>query len=117
MSVYGASDTVSTGSGPESITLTGFDDTVQAGAFGNTTAASITLLGASMTFADGSHTYADTVTGFSQGAGDTIKLSATGHTVASSNQVNGGADTLITLSSGSTILLKGVSHIDNSFFS
>jgi hypothetical protein len=90
---------------------------VQAGAFGNTTAASITLAGTSMTCADGSHTHADTVNGFSEAAGETIKLSAAGHTVASSRQINGGADTLITLSSGSTILLKGVSHIDNSLFS
>jgi hypothetical protein len=30
--------------------------------------------------------------------------------------VNHGQDTLITLNDGSTILLKGVNHIDHSFF-
>jgi hypothetical protein len=53
---------------------------------------------------------------FSEAVGDAIKLSGIGRTVVCSTPVNGGLDTLIRLSSGSTILLKGVSHIDNSIF-
>jgi len=69
---------------------------------------------------DSGTSYADTVVGFSQGLGDTIKLTGgdtSAYALAHSTQVNGGADTLITLNDGSTILLKGVSHIDGSFFS
>ena len=50
-------------------------------------------------------------------AGDTIKISGTGHTVAHTAQVNGGQDTLITLSDNSTILLKHVNSVNNSIFS
>ena len=73
-----------------------------------------------MTFADGPNTYSDTVTGFSQASGDTIHLTGSdtpAYAVANATPQNGGADTLITLNDGSTILLKGVSHIDSSFFS
>jgi hypothetical protein len=37
--------------------------------------------------------------------------------LAHATQVNGGQDTLMVLNDGSTILLKGVSQIDGSFFS
>lgn len=117
ISVTGSFDTVAPGSGPAEVSITGSNDTVQAGAHGNTTAALVNLTGGTMTFADGPNTYSDTVTGFSESSGDTIKLSGTDHTVALSSQVNGGADTLITLSTGSAILLKGVSHIAGSIFS
>jgi hypothetical protein len=60
--------------------------------------------------------YSDTIIGFAQANGDRIHLAA-GDTVASSTLVNGGQDTLITLSNSSTILLKGVANLDPSFFS
>jgi len=75
--------------------------------------------GSFTTFVDGPNTYSDTISGFSQNAGDTIHLTG-GNTssfaVANATPQNGGADTLITLNDGSTILLKGISHIDQSFF-
>jgi hypothetical protein len=74
-----------------------------------------------MLLVDGPNAYADTVVGFSQSAGDRIDLTGSGNTVsgavASQTQVNGGQDTLITLTDSSTILLKGITHIDSSFFS
>lgn len=60
-----------------------------------------------------------TVTGFSQASGDRLHLPVfdpVTTALANSQQVNGGADTLITLQSGATILLKGVTSIDSSFF-
>ena len=79
----------------------------------------VTFSGTNMTLADGGNKFADTVVGFDQAAGDRIHLTTdtVADAVAHSTQVNGGADTMITLSDGSTILLKGVSHIDPSFFS
>ena len=72
-----------------------------------------------MTLADAGKKFTDTVVGFDQAAGDRIHLTSdtVANAVAHSAQVNAGADTLITLSDGSTILLKGVTHIDSSFFS
>jgi hypothetical protein len=93
----------------------GANDTVSAGSGNNV----IYMGGANQTLLDDSSVYNDTVMGFAQASGDRIHLTtdtivnAVGH----STQVNGGADTLITLSDSSTILLKGVAHIDNSFFS
>ena len=80
---------------------------------------SVTFTGSNMTLADGGNKFADTVVGFDQSVGDRIHLTSdsVANAVAHSTQVNGGADTLITLGDGSTILLKGVSHIDSSFFS
>jgi hypothetical protein len=72
--------------------------------------------GTDQTFADNASNtvYSDTIVGFDEAAGDHIHLEG-GHTVASSQLVNG-TDTLIKLSDGSTILLKWVSHVDNSIF-
>jgi hypothetical protein len=70
--------------------------------------------------ADGPNKFDDTVVGFSQGSGDTIKLGGSdtaSFALVHSAQVNGGTDTLITLNDGSTILMKGVGHIDGSIFS
>jgi hypothetical protein len=80
----------------------------------------INLTGGNMTIVDGPNTYSDTVVGFDQSAGDAIQLTGTDtsvYAVAHQTPENGGQDTLITLNDGSTILLKGVSHIDSTFFS
>jgi hypothetical protein len=71
------------------------------------------------TFNDGSSVYADTVTGFVQSAGDRIHLTTdtVSNALAHSTAVNSGQDTLISLSDGSTILLKGITSINSSFFS
>jgi hypothetical protein len=57
--------------------------------------------------------------GFDQAAGDRIHLTTDSVTnaLAHSTSVNGGLDTLITLSNSSTILLKFVSHMGGSFYS
>jgi len=76
--------------------------------------------GSGQTFQDASANYADTIVGFDQGTGDRIHLTGTDtvtFALANSTQVNGGADTLITLNDGSTILLKGVTQIDGTYFS
>jgi Ca2+-binding RTX toxin-like protein len=111
--LYGDSDMAKVGPGADTIIATGTADTVTAGS-GN---AQIDAFGPQFTFHDSANLYNDTVVGFSQSAGDTIKISDTGHTVASTALVNGGADTLITLSDSSTILLKGVTHVDTGLFS
>jgi hypothetical protein len=81
--------------------------------------ARINLSGTNMTVVDGPNRYADTVVGFDQGSGDRLHLTTdtVANAVAHSTAVNGGQDTLITLSDGSTLLLKGITHIDNTFFS
>jgi hypothetical protein len=70
------------------------------------------------TFVDTAAIYNDTVIGFSDAAGDRIHLTTdtVRDALAHSTQVNGGADTLISLSDSSTILLKGITHIDSGFF-
>jgi Ca2+-binding RTX toxin-like protein len=112
VTVTGSGDTVNGGSGSATITLGGSGDTVNAGS-GNLTV-DMTNGGALQFNDDSSAIYQDTITGFSQPSGDRIHL--TGSDMASSAPVNGGQDTLITLSDNSTILLKGVTSIDNSFF-
>ena len=94
----GAGDSVTAGSGASAINF---------------------LNAANQTFIDSSNVYADTIVSFDQAAGDRIHLTTDTVTnaVANSTQVNNGADTLVSLSDGSTILLKGVTHIDSSFFS
>jgi hypothetical protein len=79
----------------------------------------ITPIGGNSTIVDGAGTYFDTVVGFVENS-DTIKL-ASGETpesvLATSHLVNGGQDTQITLASGSTIVFKGITHVDTGFFS
>jgi hypothetical protein len=93
----------------------GANDTVSAGSGNNI----IYMGGANQTLLDTSSVYADTVVGFSEANGDRVHLTTdtSGDALAHSMLVNGGADTLITLSDSSAILLKGVSHIDSTFFS
>jgi hypothetical protein len=76
------------------------------------------LSAANALFLDQTGVYADTIANFSQPNGDRIQLTTdtVANALAHSQQVNGGQDTLITLSDNSTILLKGVSSIDSSFF-
>lgn len=75
---------------------------------------------ANETFADTDLIYNDTVVGFDQTIGDRIQLAGNDtadYALAHAAQTNGGQDTLIALNDGSSILLKGITHIDNSFFS
>ncbi len=102
------------------MTVGGSGDTVVAGSAAGTNQDTVTFLyGGNHLFVDGGNQFADTVIGFSQAAGDRIHLTSdtVANALANSTQVNGGQDTLITLSDGSTILLKGVTHVDNTFFS
>ena len=121
ISVTGTFDLIETGIGSDTVNVTGSNDTVMSGAgAGAGQNALINLTGGNMTIADGPNTYSDTVVGFDQSAGDTIQLTGTDtsvYAVAHQTPENGGQDTLITLNDGSTILLKGVSHIDSTFFS
>ena len=114
INVYGNNDTVIGGSGPSTVTLTGNGDTVTAGS-GDM---NIGAYNGNFTFNDTATLYADTIVGFNQTAGDRIHLTTDtpANAVANSALVNGGQDTLITLSDHSTILLKGVNHIDTGFF-
>ena len=109
------------GSGQNTISLSGDNDTLSAGAQGDgLNQALISVQGNWFTFVDGAATYADTVVGFDQALGDSIHLTGNdtqSYALAHTTQVNGGQDTLLNLNDGSTILLKGVSHVDGSFFS
>lgn len=115
----GSSSQINQGTGSDTINVFGSTDTVTAGANAGANQGLVNFGGANMTFADGGNKFTDTVVGFDQAAGDRIHLTSdtVADAVAHSTQVNAGADTLITLSDGSTILLKGVTHIDSSFFS
>jgi Ca2+-binding RTX toxin-like protein len=116
--VAGASDLINLGGGSDTVNVGGTGDTVTSGANPGANQALINLAGSSAILSDGPNKYADTVVGFDQATGDRIHLTTdtVANAVANSAQVNGGLDTLITLSDGSTILLKGVSHIDSTFF-
>lgn len=115
----GASDRINLGTGSDTVNIVGDNDTVTSGSGVGSNHGVINLFGTNTTLTDGPNQYADTVIGFDQATGDRIHLTTdtAANAVAHSTQVNAGADTLITLSDGSTILLKGVSHIDGSFFS
>jgi Ca2+-binding RTX toxin-like protein len=120
INAFGSFDTVNAGAGSDTINVFGAGDTVTSGASTGSNQSAINLFGAPATLADGPHQYSDTVVGFDQAGGDRIHLTGTdtaAFAVANSTQVNAGADTLITLNDGSTILLKGVAHIDSTFFS
>ena len=80
----------------------------------------INLSGGYDTLVDGGNEFHDTVTGFSAAQGDTIHLTGgdtVSYALAHSQQVNSGADALIALNDGSTILLKGITHITAGLFS
>ncbi len=105
----GDNSSISGGAGNDTVYNSGNNDTVTGG--GNSL---IEWSGTNHTFLDNTSAFNDTVVGFDHSAGDTIKLTG-GDTVAHTTSVGG--DTLITLSTGSTILLKYVDSVDNSFFS
>lgn len=111
INAIGANEMITGGAGNDTIGLFNSGDTVTAGS-GNM---SIFTTGANFQFNDSANLYADTVTGFSEAAGDHIHLTG-GDTVANTQVVNSGQDTLITLSDNSTILLKGITSIDHGFF-
>lgn len=119
INVFGSSSQISQGTGSDTINVIGSGDTVTAGSSAGANQGLVNFSGTNMTFADGGNKFADTVVGFDQSAGDRIHLTSdtVSNALAHSTQVNGGADTLITLNDGSTILLKGITHIDSSFFS
>jgi len=133
ITVSGHDDTVFAGSGDETITAVGFNQIVFVGSgndtvnltgsdglvFAGTGNALVNLGGINQTFVDQPGTYQDTVVGFDKAGGDRIHLTTdtVSNAVANATPANGGADTQITLSDGSTILLKGVTHINGSFFS
>jgi len=112
ITAIGNDDAITGGSGADLVNALGAGDTVNAGA-GNMT---IDAVGGGLQFNDNSGAvYNDTIVGFSNAAGDHIHLSG-GDTVQTTAAVNSGQDTLITLSDGSTILLKGVTSVSSSFF-
>ncbi|HVH78632.1 MAG TPA: calcium-binding protein [Stellaceae bacterium] len=133
-----AGDKIIGGSGPEFIDGSKGIQTITAGnaTFGNGAqtiwggvgdaigaGTGIALIGmgglAAQTFNDNTGVYNDTITAFSQSAGDRIHLTTdtVSNALAHTTQVNSGQDTKITLSDGSTILLKGITTIDGTFFS
>jgi hypothetical protein len=119
ITAIGANDLIYTGTGADTINVTGIGDTVEAGTQGFTTAAIVNLTGANTTFVDGPGIYSDTVVGFEESSGDTIRLTGSdtfSYAVAHATSQNGGRDTLIMLNDGSTILLKSVSQIESGFF-
>jgi Ca2+-binding RTX toxin-like protein len=118
INVYGSVNLVDVGGGSDTVNIFGSFDTVEAGMQSPNTAATVSLFGNFDTFVDGPNTYSDTVVGFSQSAGDKIQLGGSNTaSYAVAHATPQGADTLITLNDGSTILLKGIAHIDSSFFS
>lgn len=118
INVLGNNDLVAPGAGISTVFIAGKNDTVDAGNRTAISVAQVTVGGTNFRFNDGPDQYLDTIVGFSQGAGDRIHLTTESvhDALANSKQVNHGQDTLITLKDGSTILLKGISHIDQGFF-
>jgi Ca2+-binding RTX toxin-like protein len=119
INVFQSSSQINQGTGSDTINVFGSSDTVTAGIATGANQGAVNLFGSNMTLADGGNKFSDTVVGFDQSAGDRIHLTSdtVSNALAHSTQVNSGADTLITLSDGSTILLKGITHIDSTFFS
>jgi hypothetical protein len=120
ITVSGDYSSVSGGSGHDTITAFGKGDEVLAGTDGAGGAATVEFGGSTYaTFDGGSDVYHDTIVGFDQAAGDRVHLSteSVSTALAHSHLVNSGQDTEIKLQDGSTILLKGITHLDPSFFS
>jgi hypothetical protein len=109
--VHGNSGQVIGGSGNDTIEVFGDGATIYAG-----THDLIQLLGKGTTIVDTPQVYHDTVVGFTEGSDHVQLTTDTPAHAVSSQQVNNGKDTLITLADGSTILFKGVNHIDSGFF-
>jgi len=119
INVSGTGDTVVGGTGSSTITLIGSGNTV-ASAGGNDT---INMVGSNEVFLaksllDVGTPYHDTIVGFDD-ASDRIQLTFADNTqqvMATAKLVNNNADTQLTLGDGSTILLKGVTHVTQADF-
>jgi Ca2+-binding RTX toxin-like protein len=118
ISVFGNDNVIVPGTGISSINIFGTGDRVDAGQ-SFFSEAQIDVNGGDFRLNEGAQNFADTVVGFDQHAGDRIHLTTESvhDALGSSQQINGGHDTLITLNDGSTILLKGISQINHGFFS
>jgi hypothetical protein len=112
INVHSAHNEIFGGSGNDTINIYGDGNIVHAGSHDL-----IQLLGSGTTIVDTAQAYHDTVVGFTEGTDHVHLTTDTPEHAVSSQQVNGGRDTLITLTDGSTILFKGVSHLDSGFFS
>ncbi|HEX3882734.1 MAG TPA: choice-of-anchor tandem repeat GloVer-containing protein [Stellaceae bacterium] len=128
----GNHDTVSGGPGNDTIGIVGDDGRIDLGTGGNTLYAIgngntisdsgdslLFLFGANNTLTDSGNVFNDTIFGFDAAQGDRIHLTSdtAADALTHSSPANGGLDTQIALSNGSSILLKFVSPIDLSFFS
>lgn len=108
--VFGFADLVAAGPGSDTIEVHGFGDTVQVQ--GNQL---VELSGGGTSIVEGSGIYHDTIVGFAAGS-DHVALPGDEAAGVAAQQTQGQGGTLVTLSDGSTILFKGISHVDNSFF-
>jgi len=114
----GSGDRIVASAGTGHFALIGADDTVAAGFVSGNSDDRI-IMGEQNVFSEGSGSFADTVVGFDQAAGDRIHLTnETIHQVVAHGSwlVHGGQDAMIALNDGSTILLKGVTDLNASFF-
>lgn len=111
---FGNNDVINLGRSG-TVLVGGSQDTINAGANSSGDFDTISFASGTQQFVDNGQVFVDTVTGFNEAAGDRIHL-APRDTVSSTALVNGGHDTLITLSDASTILLKGVTNVTHSFF-
>ncbi len=111
---FGRNSMVTAGVGDDFIGVLGNDDTIDGGGGNNV----IFLTVSNVTLLDGSAVHHDTVIGFDPLNGDRIDLTTDppANALAHSTLINGGQDTQIALSDGSTIVLRGISSIDASFF-
>lgn len=110
--VYSNNVLVNGGPGSGLITITGTNDTVAGGGTQD-----IGAWGGNFTFADSGPGFDDTVTGFSQAAGDSIQT-PDNPTVVAATATQNGTDTVISFSDGSHLTLKyfNASDVNASFF-
>lgn len=118
IAVYGNNNSVVEGTNNNAVTVDGSGDSVTAGFASGTNQDTVSFIVGSSNgvFVDGGSKFNDTVIGFDHASGDTIHLTH-GDTVTTTALVNSNADTLITLSDNSTILLKGVTNYSSGFLS
>ncbi|HTZ37447.1 MAG TPA: hypothetical protein VMB84_15555, partial [Stellaceae bacterium] len=115
----GHDDLIAVTSGSQRLNILGDNDTVRAGYRAGTSDTRVDFSGGSADYLTaGPGNFADTVVGFDQSGGDRIRLTTerVATALAHSKLVDGGEDSRITLSDGSTILLKGITQLDSSFF-
>lgn len=131
----GDNDTISADGGNNTVFVAGDDNLINlgsgsttlyaangAGGLGGDTVAGgglglVFLGGTNATFADSGPGFDDTVVGFDAAKGDTIQTPDNPTVVAATaTPANGGLDTVISFSDGSTLTLKFVTHVDSTFF-